>query len=82
MKQQNPPFRKLAGIALAALAFVFPSCKTLGPKADDYAQPAHRPHNQGDVVVKVSLSKQMVYVMEGNKPLLVKFQLRPDPLAK
>lgn len=36
-----------------------------------YDQPAYRPKNLNDVVVKVSLNKQMVYVMEGNRPLLV-----------
>jgi len=32
---------------------------------------AYKPHNQANVRVKVSLSKQQVYVMEGNRPLLV-----------
>ena len=36
-----------------------------------YDQPAYRPHDPSKVVVKVSLSKQMVYVMEGKRPLLV-----------
>lgn len=71
MKQQNFKLRNLAGISLAAFAFSFTSCKSIGPKSDDYAQPAHHAQNLGDVVVKVSLSKQMVYVMEGSRPLLV-----------
>ena len=36
-----------------------------------YDNPAYRPKDPSKVVVKVSLSKQMVYVMEGNRPLLV-----------
>jgi len=36
-----------------------------------YDQPAYKPKNPNNVVVKVSLNKGMVYVMEGNKPLLV-----------
>ena len=71
MKQQNSPVRNLAGMSLVALACLFTSCNSLITKTDDYAQPAHRPKNPGDVVVKVSLSKQMVYVMEGKTPLLV-----------
>ncbi|MCX6967543.1 MAG: L,D-transpeptidase [Verrucomicrobia bacterium] len=33
--------------------------------------PAYKPHNPANVRVKVSLSKQQVYVMEGERPLLV-----------
>ena len=33
--------------------------------------PAYKPHNPNNVRVKVSLSKQQVYVMEGDRPLLV-----------
>ena len=36
-----------------------------------YDQPAYKPKDPSKVVVKVSLDKQMVYVMEGNRPLLV-----------
>ena len=36
-----------------------------------YDSPAYKPHDPSKVVVKVSLSKQMVYVMEGRRPLLV-----------
>ena len=36
-----------------------------------YDQPAYKPKDPSKVVVKVSLNKQMVYVMEGNRPLLV-----------
>lgn len=37
----------------------------------NYNPVAYKPHNPDAVRVKVSLSKQVVYVMEGNKPLLV-----------
>jgi L,D-transpeptidase catalytic domain len=36
-----------------------------------YDNPAYKPKDPSKVVVKVSLSKQMVYVLEGNRPLLV-----------
>ena len=36
-----------------------------------YDQPAYKPKDPSKVVVKVSLDKEMVYVMEGNRPLLV-----------
>lgn len=45
-------------------------CAQLAPHSV-YDQPAHRPKNPSKVVVKVSLDKEMVYVMEGNRPLLV-----------
>ena len=37
----------------------------------NYNPVAYKPHNPDAVRVKVSLSKQVVYVMEGSKPLLV-----------
>ena len=36
-----------------------------------YDQPAYKPHDPSKVVVKVSLDEEMVYVMEGKRPLLV-----------
>ena len=45
-------------------------CAQLNQRAV-YDQPAYKPKDPSKVVVKVSLSKQMVYVMEGNRPLLV-----------
>jgi lipoprotein-anchoring transpeptidase ErfK/SrfK len=38
---------------------------------DAYNLPATKPTNSNNVRVKVSTNNQMVYVMEGNKPLLV-----------
>ncbi|MDD5201136.1 MAG: L,D-transpeptidase [Terrimicrobiaceae bacterium] len=56
----------LAAAALAALT----GCETLQVSAP-YNPPAHRPKNPGAVRVKVSLKNQMVYVLEGDRPLLV-----------
>ena len=54
-----------------ALALFAGGCAELTPPPVAYNPPALRAKNLGNVVVKVSLSKQMVYVMEGSKPLLV-----------
>lgn len=53
----------------ALLPLFLAGCQTLTRPV--YDQPAHKPKDPTKVVVKVSLSKQMVYVMEGNSPLLV-----------
>ena len=56
--------------ALAALSsLLLAGCATTFRPT--YDQPAYRPKDPSKVVVKVSLDKQMVYVMEGNRPLLV-----------
>lgn len=66
----------LAGVA----GFVFTSCGpieptgSLGPAMrayENYNRPATLPTNSSKVRVKVSLSNQMAYVMEGSKPLLI-----------
>jgi len=56
-------------ILLLPLLFLA-GCAQLNQRAN-YDQPAFKPKDPSKVVVKVSLSKQMVYVMEGNRPLLV-----------
>lgn len=61
--------KKLPLAVLAALLFVT-GCAT-SPFRTTYDQPAFKPKDPSKVVVKVSLNKQMVYVMEGNRPLLV-----------
>lgn len=55
----------------SALALTFlGGCQT--PMGGGNPNPvAYKPHNQANVRVKVSLSKQQVYVMEGDRPLLV-----------
>src|ERR1700677_3901363 len=52
-----------AGVALLA------GCAT-GPTAAPYSVTAYKPKNPDNVRVKVSLSKQNVYVMEGDKVLM------------
>ena len=45
---------------------------TTGPKlGGTYDAVAYKPHNPGNVQVKVSLQNRAVYVMEGDRPLLV-----------
>ncbi len=66
----KPPFRLLL---LVPLTLAFSSCalpqklSSSGP----YDAPAYRPKNPSAVQVKVSLQNRMVYVMEGDRPLLV-----------
>lgn len=50
------------------LLFLFSGCAELNRS---YDQPAYKAHDPSQVVVKVSLQKEMIYVMEGNRPLLV-----------
>jgi hypothetical protein len=64
-----PHFLSLAAGAIA-LGFLSGCATSSGPFSDPNPV-AYRPHNQSDVRVKVSLSKQQVYVMEGNRALLV-----------
>ncbi len=57
----------------AALALaLFASCQTTpsGPRKK-FDSPAYRPKNPSAVRVKVSTSNQAIYVMEGDRPLLV-----------
>ena len=63
----HSPIRTLAALALVA---VLPACNTVR-KRGNYDSPAHRPTNPSAVRVKVSLSNQAIYVMEGARPLLV-----------
>ncbi len=54
--------------AFLGLLFLFTGCAQLNRM---YDQPAYKPHDPSKVVVKVSLDQQMLYVMEGKRPLLV-----------
>lgn len=54
--------------SLLALSLFLTSCAKLDSL---YEHPAYKPHDASKVVVRVSLEKQMIYVMEGNRPLLV-----------
>ena len=69
--------RYLTSFALAVTAVslaCLTGCTTqtgVGGGSTSYNPVAYKPHNPSAVRVKVSLSKQVVYVMEGSKPLLV-----------
>ncbi len=61
----------LLASAAAALALVT-GCATHGPGSrSTYNATAYKPNNPGNVRVKVSLQNRAVYVMEGDRPLLV-----------
>lgn len=70
-------FHRLLALAAATAAatFALPSCSLKSPGSGlaayhAYDVPATRPANPKNVQVKVSLSKQRTYVMEGSKILL------------
>jgi hypothetical protein len=63
-------FRLLCLVPLAGLALLT-SCTTMAPpSAGEYHVTAHKPHDPSKVRVLVSLSKQNVYVMEGDRCLM------------
>ncbi|MBV9127911.1 MAG: L,D-transpeptidase [Verrucomicrobia bacterium] len=69
----NRLLRSLPAVAAALVALAtLPACTTnqVGG-GGNYNPVAYRPHNSGNVRVKVSLANQAVYVLEGDKPLLV-----------
>lgn len=63
---------RLCLLAAVASAAFLTSCETspMASGGGNYHVVAHRPHNPSDVRVKVSLSKQNVYVMEGDRCLM------------
>lgn len=60
-------------ISSCLITLLVVSCSHQGPRGNYFAYdlPATLPQNPDNVRVKVSTSKQMVYVLEGDKPLLV-----------
>lgn len=65
--------RVFLGITTAAIGALLVGCGStsgLSGGGGPYRVVAHRPHNPEDVRVKVSLSKQNVYVMEGDRCLM------------
>ena len=68
-------FLTLVALTVTASSLILlTGCETtakVGGSSSSYNPVAYKPHNPGAVRVKVSLSKQVVYVMEGSKPLLV-----------
>jgi len=60
------------------------SCSTMAPVTRIYHVTAHKPHDPSKVRVDVSLSKQNVYVMEGDRCLMavatsVGMNIHPTP---
>jgi lipoprotein-anchoring transpeptidase ErfK/SrfK len=64
--------KPIPSLLLALAAFALSSCQT-NPVAQyqKYDRPASLPTNPAAVSVKISTSKQMIYVLEHGKPLLV-----------
>ncbi len=60
--------RHLTLLTLGLAALVLSSCSSVQPP---YQSKAYKPLNPDDVIVKVSLEKMQVYVLEGDKALLV-----------
>lgn len=60
----------LSLVALAAVVFLT-GCATKQSGGGRYDAVAYKPRNPSDVRVKVSLQNRAVYVMEGDRPLLV-----------
>jgi lipoprotein-anchoring transpeptidase ErfK/SrfK len=54
----------------AAAALFLTSCGTPSVSSGNYRVTAHRPHDPSAVRVKVSLAKQDIYVMEGDRCLM------------
>jgi len=61
----------LFSLAAGALALTFLSGCAGTRLSPDPNPVAYKPHNPANVRIKVSLDKQQVYVMEGQRPLLV-----------
>ncbi len=76
-------FRLCFLTVLAAFALLT-SCSTVPPSSTVYHVVAHKPHDSSKVRVAVSLSKQNVYVMEGDRCLMaaatsVGMNIHPTP---
>lgn len=65
MKQKFTTF-----LAAACGLMLISGCASVSRHLAPYNPPAYKPHNPNNVRVDVSLSKQQVYVMEGNRCLL------------
>ncbi|HEY5742597.1 MAG TPA: L,D-transpeptidase [Terrimicrobiaceae bacterium] len=61
---------KTSAAFLLAVFFCL-GCQTIPPLRPTYDPIGYKPKNQNDVIIKVSLQNRMVYVLEGDKPLLV-----------
>lgn len=64
--------RRLLSIILIAISVTFlTQCASIEVDLGEYDAPAYRANNPANVRVKVSLNNMMVYVMEGDRALLV-----------
>jgi hypothetical protein len=64
--------KRLASLLIAAVAAVgFSGCAGRTPLRSHYDAVAYKPTNPNNVRIKVSLQNRAVYVMEGDRPLLV-----------
>jgi hypothetical protein len=63
--------RLLSLFALGATALWFTGCAGGTRLGGSYDAVAYKPHNPNNVRIKVSLANRAVYVMEGDRPLLV-----------
>jgi len=61
---------KFLSVLSLLATLVLSGCETMS-LSKHYDQSAYKPKNPNNVVVKASLDNKMVYIMEGNKPLLV-----------
>ena len=68
------PMKKIhllpSAFAVAILLAVLPACTTTGGQPGKYTVKAFKPHNPNNVVVKLSLSTQNLYVKEGDRLLM------------
>ncbi len=75
MNRFKMTLRQVAAFAaLPLMMLTLNSCNMMGSQSGQYSinydPPAHRPQNPRNVRVKVSTSKQRIYVVEGNRVLL------------
>jgi lipoprotein-anchoring transpeptidase ErfK/SrfK len=64
--------KRLALTLIAAVSALWlGGCAGTSPVRTAYNVPAYKPHNPDNVRIKVSLQNRAVYVMEGDRPLLV-----------
>lgn len=63
--------RLAAALLALGTAILQTGCATVGSTSREYNVKAYRPTNPDNVSVKVSLQNRAVYVMEGERPLLV-----------
>ena len=63
--------RPFVFLATLGLSILVTGCAVPSQPRPEFDSPAYRPGDPREVCVKVSLEKQVIYVMEGDRPLLV-----------